>query len=65
MKVWLDIPLGLHDVQFPRISELSATHEDYKVVKPAHWPPLTPPQNIPGTHLLVADSIPGSTVQLA
>ena len=43
----LHIPLGLHDVQFPRISELSATHEDYKVVKPAHWPPLTPHTKYP------------------
>jgi len=25
-------------------------HEGGKVVSPMHWPPLTPPGNVPGTH---------------
>jgi len=29
---------------------IQSAHKGSKVVSPAHWPPLPPPGNIPGTH---------------
>jgi hypothetical protein len=43
----LDRPLGLYEVEVPRISRNSA-HEDGQVVRPTHRPPLPPsPQDDP------------------
>jgi hypothetical protein len=44
----LDKPLGLQEVQVPRISK-QAAHEDGKVVSHTHQLPLTP-GDISGTH---------------
>ena len=44
----LDRPLGLQDVEVPRISRQSA-HEGARVVSTTYRPPLSP-GNIPGTH---------------
>jgi hypothetical protein len=44
----LDRPLGLQEVETPRISRQSV-HEGGKVVSRTHWVPL-PPGDIPGTH---------------
>jgi hypothetical protein len=44
----LDRPLGLQEVEAPRISKQSA-QEGGKVVSPTHRPSL-PPGRIPGTH---------------
>jgi hypothetical protein len=44
-----DRPLGLQDVEAPRISRQLA-HEGGRFVNPLHWSPL-PPGDIHGTHL--------------
>jgi hypothetical protein len=54
----LDRPLGFQEVGAPRISRQSA-HEGGKVVSPTHRPSL-PPGRILDTHLLEAESTPGS-----
>ena len=48
----LDLPLGLQEVEAPRISRQSA-HENGNIVNlrsPLHNQPPLPPGNIPGTH---------------
>jgi len=47
-NIGLDRPLGLQEVEAPRISRHSA-HEGGKVVSHMHWSPL-PPGDFPGTH---------------
>jgi len=44
----LDRPLGLYEVETPRITRSSA-REDGKIVSRTHQPPL-PPGDTPGTH---------------
>jgi len=53
-------PLGLQEVEAPRISRQSA-YEVGKVVSPMHWPPLPPPPEIS----LVCISLSGSVDQRA
>jgi hypothetical protein len=48
VKAILENPLGLQEVEAPRISRQSA-HEGGKVVSPTHRPSL-PPEKIPCTH---------------
>jgi hypothetical protein len=49
VKLALNRPLGLQEIEAPRISGQLA-HEGGKVVSPAQWSP-SPPGKIPGTHL--------------
>jgi len=44
----LDRPLGLLDVEAPKIS-IQSVHERGYVVRPTNRPPL-PPEDTPGTH---------------
>jgi hypothetical protein len=54
----LDRPLGLQEVEAPRISRQSA-HEGGKVVRPKQRPPLPPTRYPWYSFLLDAESIPG------
>jgi len=47
-NIGLDRPLGLQEVEAPKISRQSA-HKGGKAVSHTHWLPL-PPGDLPGTH---------------
>ena len=52
----LDKPWGFQEVVVHRIL-IQSPHEGAKIVSPKHRPPL-PPGNIPGTHMIQAESNP-------